>query len=198
MDRRYKEARKQTGMTAVEAAAKLKVSQPTVAGWEAGRKTPSSEGLEKMADLYHVTTDYLLGRPEATSSDPSMPIDKSVLTVFDGRPVWTEQHGWVLVNASKGMLICKNGQEVPFSDVGKLFVAPQHFTLPLPPTKQPLTREELQSMAEVWVEPISEDSTLREELRGWYKVKAIFAENSVGYRFLFDNYGAKWLAFKNI
>lgn len=196
MDRQYKEARKKTGMTAIEAASKLEISQATIGGWEAGRKTPSIEGLEKMADLYHVTTDYLLGRPEAMSADPSIPIDKSILTVFDGHPVWTESHGWVLVNASKGMLICKNGQEVPFSDGGKLFLAPQHFTLPLPPTKQPLTREELQSMDEVWVEPISEDSMLREELRGWYRVKAIFVENSVGFRFLYDNYGAKWLAFE--
>lgn len=197
MDRRYKEARKKTGMTAIEAAAKLEVSQATIGGWEAGRKTPSIEGLEKMADLYHVTADYLLGRPEAMSAEPSMPIDRSILTIFDGRPIWSEQHGWVLVNAAERMLICKNGQKLPFFDTGKLFAAPQHLALPPLPHEEPLTRDELLVMDEVWVEPISTDQDLCRELRGWYRVKSLFVENSAGSRFLFDTYGSKWLAFEN-
>ena len=49
----------------------------------------------------------------------------------------------------------------------------------------------------VWVEPISMDAALRDELRGWYHIKRRFAENEVGQRFYFDFYGAKWLAFTN-
>ena len=196
MDRRYKEARKQTGLTAVEAAAKLEVSQPTVAGWESGRKTPSIEGLEKMADLYHVTTDYLLGRPAPVSSDPSLVLNNSLLHIFDGRPVWSEQYGWVLINAAKQCMVCKDGREIPFADSGKLFAAPQQLALPPLPQGDPLSRNEIQYMDEVWVEPISPDQELRKELRGWYQVKGFFVENSMGCRFLLDSYGAKWLAFE--
>lgn len=35
----------------------------------------------------------------------------------------------------------------------------------------------------------------RNELRGWYKVKARWVENEFGNRFYFDVYGSKWLAF---
>lgn len=196
MERRFKEARKKTGMTAIEAAIKLEVSQPTISGWEAGRKTPSVEGLERMADLYQVTTDYLLGRSEPVLAEPSSRLNHSLLYVFDGHPVWSEQYGWVLVNAAKQCLVCKDGREVPFADVSCLYISPQHFTLSPPPQSDPLSRSEVQHMREVWVEPISTDPELREELRGWYQVKDIFVENSVGCRFRFDCYGARWLAFE--
>lgn len=49
----------------------------------------------------------------------------------------------------------------------------------------------------VWVEPVSMDSHLRMELRGWYHVKNRFVENEVGQRFYFDFYDIKWLAFTN-
>lgn len=196
MERRFKEARKKTGMTAIEAANKLEVSQPTISAWEAGRKTPSIEGLERMADLYQVTTDYLLGRPEPVSVSPSLMLNPSLLHVFDGRPVWSDKHGWVLINAAKQCVVCKDGREFPFADATHLYVSPQHLTLPPLPQSDPLSRLEIQSMREVWVEPISTDQTLREELRGWYQVKDIFVENSMGCRFRLDCYGARWLAFE--
>lgn len=65
-----------------------------------------------MADLYHVTTDYLLGRPAPVSSDPSLVLNNSLLHIFDGRPVWSEQHGWVLINAAKQYMICKTSVKV--------------------------------------------------------------------------------------
>ena len=47
----------------------------------------------------------------------------------------------------------------------------------------------------VWVEPISKDEVLRQEMRGWYTVKDRFVENEFGQRFYKDTYGNKWLAF---
>ena len=64
MTRRYKEARLLNNLKVVEAIEKLGISQPTLNAWEGERKTPSLDALENMADLYGVTTDYLLtGRP---------------------------------------------------------------------------------------------------------------------------------------
>ena len=63
--------------------------------------------------------------------------------------------------------------------------------------KQPaaLGREELVYGMQVWVEPISPDETLRQELRGWYRVKHHAIENEAGNRFILDSCGAKWLAY---
>ena len=68
MARRYKNARKSQKLIIKDAAAKLDVSPSTLGAWESERKTPSIESLEAMADLYQVTTDYLLGRENPSST----------------------------------------------------------------------------------------------------------------------------------
>ena len=62
MPRYFKKARQINNLKVIEAAEKLGISQPTLSAWEGERKSPSVEGLEKMSDLYGVTTDFLLGR----------------------------------------------------------------------------------------------------------------------------------------
>lgn len=47
----------------------------------------------------------------------------------------------------------------------------------------------------LWVDPISTDECLRNELRGLYYTKRRYVENDAGNRFLYDAYGVKWLAF---
>ncbi|MDP8002316.1 helix-turn-helix transcriptional regulator [Enterococcus faecium] len=46
-------------------------SMQTYANWEYGRTEPDFSNVTKLADLFGVTTDYLLGRPakEKTASD---------------------------------------------------------------------------------------------------------------------------------
>ena len=112
MARRFKQARKLRGLTAIAAAKEMNVSTPTVNAWEAGRKTPSIEGLEKMADLYQVTTDYLLGRPEPFSSNPSTELSPDLIKIFDGRPAWSDRLGWVLVNGPDCIVITNDGTKV--------------------------------------------------------------------------------------
>ncbi len=64
MPRQFKQARLINKLKMTEAAEKLGISQPTLSAWEGERKSPSIDGLEKMSDLYGVTTDFLLGRSE--------------------------------------------------------------------------------------------------------------------------------------
>ncbi len=195
MPRKYKEARQINKLKVVEAAAKLGISQPTLSAWEGERKSPSVEALEKMADLYGVSTDYLLGRSEPEGSNPSVPIPTKNLPVFHGKPVWSAQHGWLLVNAIDKVLLSPNGQAIPFADCGKLFASAQLFSEPALPDSTPLSLPEVKGCEQVWLEPISPDSELRNELRGWYRVQARFVQNEYGNRFYLDTYGAKWMAF---
>lgn len=61
LNERIRELRKRFGWTQKELAKRINVSQQTVGSWEVGRAEPSSETLTRLAELFEVTTDYLLG-----------------------------------------------------------------------------------------------------------------------------------------
>ena len=195
MTRRFKQARKIRGLTAVAAAKEMGISNPTINAWEAGRKTPSIEGLEKMADLYQVTTDYLLGRPEPFGFDPSTELSQDLIKIFDGRPAWSDRLGWVLVNGPDCIVITNDGTKVTLDVAAPLRAAPLHFATAGLPETSPIPLSELSHYERVWVEPISSDVKLRNELRGWYQTKGLYVENTSGNRFMYDSYKSKWLAF---
>ena len=195
MAKNFKKARQINKLKVIEAADKLGISQPTLSAWEGERKSPSIESLEKMADLYGVTTDYLLGRSEQVDTNSSEPIAQNSLPIFHGKPVWSSKHGWLLVSAIDKILLFPDGKTLPFSNCGKLFTQSQLFSESILPVDKPLTLSEIYNLEQVWLEPISPDSDLRNELRGWYTVKKHFVENEYGNRFYLDTYSAKWLAF---
>lgn len=195
MKNKFRTARQLKKLKVIEAAELLGISQPTLSAWETGNKAPSVEGVEKMADLYSVTTDFLLGRTDSEHSFENMAIlNKKLLPILHEKPVWSAKHGWMLVDCAKSCLIGCN-ITVPFEQAAELFIAPPTFAESSIPNSEPLLRNELQYGLQIWVEPISADSSLREELRGWYRVKHHAIENECGNRFSLDSYGAKWLAF---
>lgn len=195
MPRKFKQARLINNLKVSEAAKKLGISQPTLNAWEGERKSPSIDGLENMAKLYGITTDYLLGRTEQISSDPYAPIPIKSLPIFHEKPVWSAEYGWMLVNAIDKILLLPNGQKIPFSDAKILYSMPLLFSEPSLPSETPLDLSDIRQQDKIWVEPISPDSDLRAELRGWYHVKERYVQNEYGNRFYLDTYGSKWLAF---
>lgn len=195
MSRKFKEARQINKLKVIEAAARLGISQPTLSAWEGERKSPGLDNLENMADLYGVSTDYLLGRSEQGGGDPNVPISIKALPVFHGKPVWSAGHGWMLVNAIDKVLLLPDGRTIPFADCGQLFASAQLFSESALPGSTPLTLSEVRELGQIWLEPISPDSELRNELRGWYQVQNRFVQNEYGNRFYLDTYEAKWLAF---
>lgn len=192
MNRRFKEARLLKGFKLIDCAEKLGVGQPTLSAWERGSKNPTLENLEAMADLYGVSIDYLLGRI-GPNADNSTPISKDMLPAFHGRPVWNNELGWCIVDNINKCLCCVNGK-VTLNDA-VLYVAPDRFAQ-APALTKPISKDELTAFDEVLVEPISVDQELRRQLRGYYRVKNSYVENSMGNRFFFDTYGFQWLAFE--
>lgn len=59
---RFKECREKAGFTQKEAAFSLGVSVQSISNWENEVRKPSLDQLVNIAELYGVTTDYLLGR----------------------------------------------------------------------------------------------------------------------------------------
>lgn len=54
--------RLQNGMNQVEFAKKMCVTKQCISNWENDNVLPSIEMLVKVADYFHVSTDFLLGR----------------------------------------------------------------------------------------------------------------------------------------
>ena len=61
---RLKELREWAGLSQNALAGVLLVAQSTVGGWEAGKREPSLDMIIQLADLFCVSTDYLLGRTD--------------------------------------------------------------------------------------------------------------------------------------
>ena len=66
---RLKDLRKQAGLTQVEVAEKLGISQPAYASWERGAKKPTPENLVKIAQILNVSVDYLVGNSEEKADE---------------------------------------------------------------------------------------------------------------------------------
>lgn len=60
-----KSARKKSGKTQKEVADLLGVGQSTYKNYECGLREPNGDTIVALANLFGVTTDYLLGRPDA-------------------------------------------------------------------------------------------------------------------------------------
>ena len=57
-----KELRTKNDMSQKELADEMNIERTKVVRWETGKYEPNLNELEKIADLFNVTADYLLGR----------------------------------------------------------------------------------------------------------------------------------------
>ena len=198
MSYRFRECREKAGLTTAELAKRIGVSQAAVSQWDTGKKFPSSETLCRLADLYGVSIDYLVGREAA---DPGMPVNAGIISTetlpfMHGKPVWDETRGWGVVNAALDYVIFMDGTKVVLAEAMNLRAMTPAYSMGYSPTTKPISYGDLKKYESLWIQPISPDSFLREELSGWYQVKSFYVENEYGTRFLFDTYGTKWLAFE--
>ena len=59
--KRLKELRKNAGLTQKQLAERVWVSKATISYYELSERNPSPEIIVRIAKVFHVTTDYLLG-----------------------------------------------------------------------------------------------------------------------------------------
>lgn len=65
------------GYSQKQVAEKLEISPSIVSGYETGERTPSTDVLLSLSQIYHCSTDYLLGKE---STNPSIILDVEGLT----------------------------------------------------------------------------------------------------------------------
>lgn len=76
-----KKLRLQEGLTQQELANQLGVTKSVVSYYELQERYPSPEILAKLARVFHVTTDYLLGLEQTVSVDLTGLDDEDIITV---------------------------------------------------------------------------------------------------------------------
>lgn len=67
--KRLKELRKGKNLSQEELGEIMNISGRTISYFEAGERTPSPEVLIKLADIFNVSVDYLLGRTSLRLND---------------------------------------------------------------------------------------------------------------------------------
>ena len=70
---RMRDLREDADLSQAELAEALGIAQTTYSGYERGFREPSLDMLCQIADFFHTSTDYLLGRTD----NPAPPADKS-------------------------------------------------------------------------------------------------------------------------
>lgn len=86
---KLKSLRKQRNLTAQQVADSCEISLGVYKKYESGERGVGVPALIKIADFYHVTTDYLLGREPATDPFDMLPLpedQKSVMERFASFP----------------------------------------------------------------------------------------------------------------
>ena len=165
---RFREARERAGLSTLEVAKRIGVSQPAVTNWDNGTKSPSIDTLCKLADLYCVSTDYLLGRDEPVESIPRNEeiISVDTLRALNGKPVWDDSKGWGIVNGVHDYVVFMDGSKIILAEAMNLRAMAPAYSMGYSPTTNPISHEDLSKYKSIWVKPITPDSFLQDELTG--------------------------------
>ena len=79
---RFKECREKTLYSQKQVALILGVKPPQISKWESGAGSPSRENCIKLAKLYNVSVDYLLGVDEEESDPWPWPEEDETIRLF--------------------------------------------------------------------------------------------------------------------
>lgn len=84
---RLKKLRKEKKITQEELGNKINVTKVSISGYENGIRNPDTDTLQKIADFFGVTTDYLLGRTndsvEVSIAGQEINLSQDELKVFE-------------------------------------------------------------------------------------------------------------------
>lgn len=80
---KIKELREASNLTQTELSKKLGITRSSVNAWELGISVPSTTYLIELAQLFHVSTDYLLGLSTNNTIDVSRLSEKEIVLIYE-------------------------------------------------------------------------------------------------------------------
>lgn len=85
---RIAQLRKSRSMSQFQLAKTLNIATSTLGMYETNRRKPNMEMLEKLADFFGVSVDYLLGRPEKNDDNNTADLaDDDTIFTYKGQPL---------------------------------------------------------------------------------------------------------------
>lgn len=115
-----KKIRKENKLTQKELAEQLNIAQSTIAMYENGKREPDAANLQKIADHFKVTIDFLLGRsysPKLTAEeeiDIAVDLERTIEQLktnkglkFDGVPIDEETILYLKASLEKSIRLAK-------------------------------------------------------------------------------------------
>ena len=123
---RLKQLRIEAGLTQSDMCSMLNVAQNTYSQWETSKREPDYKTLSRIADYFHVSVDYLLGRDTPAESTDTVPglvaVRKKKIPVLGeiacGKPIFADEDREVYVSVSEDIvcdyaLIAKGDSMLP-------------------------------------------------------------------------------------
>jgi len=80
--KRFKTLRLEKNLTQAELAKILSIGESTISFYESDKREPDYETLQKIADFFNVSVDYLLGRTNKRNIDTSDDVDERLHKVM--------------------------------------------------------------------------------------------------------------------
>ncbi|MGY0289038.1 helix-turn-helix domain-containing protein [Limosilactobacillus fermentum] len=84
---RIAQLRKSRSMSQFQLAKTLNIATSTLGMYETNKRKPNMEMLEKLADFFGVSVDFLLGRPEKDDLNTADLADDDTIFTFEGKPI---------------------------------------------------------------------------------------------------------------
>lgn len=79
-------------VTAYQVSKATGISQSTLSDWKKGRSVPKMDKMQKIADFFGVTLDYLLGTEKDPAPAGKVSDEDIKFALFDGAPVTDAQY----------------------------------------------------------------------------------------------------------
>lgn len=98
-----KNLREANNVTQEQLAEHLKVTRPTIAGYETKSRQPDYERLQKIADFFHVSIDYLIRGMDDVKLTPMKEniVDQEVKTAYKNLSLESKQDVLKYINLLK-------------------------------------------------------------------------------------------------
>lgn len=113
LNERLKELRKLKNLTQQQLAEILGIDRSNYANYERGKRIPPIDKIEKIADFFNVSIDYLMGREELTPDQELAAIlsDPDMHVAFQDYDSWTDDDKRELIAYLKAKKIARDNKE---------------------------------------------------------------------------------------
>lgn len=108
---RLKELRMEKELTQIELGTKFNLGKTAISLYETNARFPDKDILEKMADFFKVSVDYLLGRTDIRNADIPKEVDGEFINFYEGYKDLDEAHKDILKATLKAFVDAKKGDK---------------------------------------------------------------------------------------